>query len=372
MNIIQQGLQLPHGDDRYLRRELTFQFVKLSTAVRDFTIEFSVSRYRPDDVRQVRNLIQAVIRSVLSIRPNTKLFGDSFEGEHANEEDEDLVPGPVRITGTNAAPLVRDHLQGPTRSLIDAMSHAITSADHVILYIGGQRKIAPALVPALECLRKAKRDFDDADEVLLDSPDLPSTYAKQPDVVNMLLFIHPVRQTADKVEAFVQKIVEMQHANRGWRVLAPSYPWWKATMRTNFQVRHDRGGLTAGFYFQSKKQLERIVSELQSTTYAPPVRPNNVNQRPQDMTVIGKYEHEKEMASRKNPDRSREQKFRYTTWKMLHRLQGFESRFALKVTIVTTLLSVPAWLDQSRHWWSVNESWWLVVIIWSQMHPRVG
>lgn len=53
-------------------------------------------------------------------------------------------------------------------------------------------------------------------------------------------------------------------------------------------------------------------------------------------------------------------------------MQGFESRFAFKVVLVTTLLSVPAWLEQSRGWWNTYESWWTVVTVWLMTHPRVS
>lgn len=63
---------------------------------------------------------------------------------------------------------------------------------------------------------------------------------------------------------------------------------------------------------------------------------------------------------------------RYRLWLFLRGLQGFEMRFALKVIIVTTLLSVPAWLEQSREWYSRYECWWAVIFVWLMMHPRVS
>jgi len=86
--------------------------------------------------------------------------------------------------------------------------------------------------------------------------------------------------------------------------------------------------------------------------------------------TIGKYEEEEDVAMGHKSHVSKFQKFRYRLWAMLHRLQGFEMRFAFKVGIVTSLLSVPAWLSQSRGWWNENESWWVVVFVWIMMHPR--
>ena len=354
-----------------MRSELAWQFVLLSQAVRDFTIEFAVSKFRPDDARTLRNLVQSVIRSVLSIRSNTKLF-DVEEPAKAEQDGLEYELHPSSDVGKRSGHHVRMVLREPTRELIDAMTHSVNAADQVIMEIGGQGRQSSSLSPALERLRNAKQDFDAADEELLNHPDLPANYAKQADVVDMLLFIHPVRQTADKIEAFIAHVFQMQKANNGWRPLLPSYPWRKAIMRTNAQVRHDRGGLTAGFYFQSKRRLEQIMADLQSTTFAPSAKPDEIKPEDEDLSVLGRYEQEKELASNKSSTAPKKMKFRYQIWNVLHRLQGFESRFALKVTLVTTLLSVPAWLEQSRGWWSVHQSWWAVVIVWSQMHPRVG
>jgi hypothetical protein len=61
---------------------------------------------------------------------------------------------------------------------------------------------------------------------------------------------------------------------------------------------------------------------------------------------------------------------RHSIWKTLHRLQGYETKFALKTVIATVLLSIPAFLDESRGWWNLYESWWAVVMAWLMMHPR--
>lgn len=70
-----------------------------------------------------------------------------------------------------------------------------------------------------------------------------------------------------------------------------------------------------------------------------------------------------------NPE-SKHSKFGYQIWRILHRLQGFESKYALKVCMLTALLAIPAWLEKSRSWWNLEESWWAVVMAWVMVHPR--
>jgi hypothetical protein len=174
--------------------------------------------------------------------------------------------------------------------------------------------------------------------------------------------VHPIRQAARTVEALLVKVMEMQQKHRGWRLYLPSYPWKKAMQRTNAQVRHDRGGLTAGFYFQSQSQLARTMKGM-ANVYKPLPRQcayghekeEEEEEQPVRRTdTIGKYEEEREAAAK-------QRRFRYRLWQVLHRLQGYETRFALKVAITTSLLSIPAWLDQSRGWWNESESWWAIV-----------
>jgi hypothetical protein len=98
---------------------------------------------------------------------------------------------------------------------------------------------------------------------------------------------------------------------------------------------------------------------------------NDPKQEVHRTDTIGKYEEEEDVAMDHKSHVSRFQKFRYRLWAILHRLQGFEMRFSFKVAIVTSLLSVPAWLSQSRGWWNENESWWAVVFVWIMMHPRL-
>ena len=279
--------------------------MKISLSVRDFTIDFVISRFSPDDVRAVRNLIQAVDRSILAIRPDTELFDDHHsESESDSRMTSNVAPLTPFQTDRNTTRLICSCLKEPTRHVIDAMTESVKCADTVILQIGGQ---APSQLPSnlavsLENLRTAMAAFDSADAALMANPDLPSLYHKSPDVAELFLFIHPVRQTADKIEQLSAKILEMQATNKSWKIRPPSYPLHKAIMRANAQVRHDRGGLTAGFYFRSKRQLDRTMADLQSTAYVPAGRDQAIGQDLNLNSALGEYQLEQQFASGKSPD----------------------------------------------------------------------
>lgn len=367
LEAVKLGLYLPREESQLMKRKLASQFINVSQAVRDFTIDFTVSRFSPDDMREARNMIQSVIRAILSIRPDTQLF------HIPNEAENQLLSGTINdwpqqgchSKNKHAMKYICSTLRGPVRELIDAMLESVRQADQMIMEIGRLNSSIESLKlsRAVSRLRAAMDAFDAADSMIVADPNLPSTYVKSTDVMELFLFVHPVRQTADKVHAFAWKVLQMQENSTGWHLRIPSHPFTKAIMRVNAQVRHDRGGLTAAFYFRGKRQLDRTMADLQSVAYVPAARQDPVSH---DQPVDGEYQQEKEAVSGKRAT------FRYRLWEVLHRLQGFESRFAFKVCLVTTLISIPAWLPQSRDWWNNNESWWAVVAVWAMMHPRVG
>ncbi|KAL8665444.1 MAG: hypothetical protein Q9168_007696 [Polycauliona sp. 1 TL-2023] len=381
---ISLGLVFPRQHNLISKHDLAWHFVRLSTAVRDFSIEVSISRFDPGDVRLVRNHIQSVIRAVLAIDPDTNLFSidsRSMQEVHlgidtnlrkygANDKEQSLTVS--EILG-----IIAFQLRSPTKALVQAMIACTTSCDDTLISLGGQRRsLHPSHAPvdlsvSLRALSTAITTFDAADLALMSNPQLSSAASTYPEVVDIFLFVHPVRQAADKVLILSEKTLDMQQHRRNWTLQLPSYPLHKQLNRTNAQVRHDRGGLTAGFYFRTKAELERTMGDLQSRPFVPSGRQadgptaGNARASSSDMQT-------KATESSKSPAMSAPKTFRYKFWELLHGMQGFEIRFVLKVVLVTTLLSVPAWLEESRKWWNDFEIWWTVVTIWVMTHPRVS
>jgi Putative ER transporter, 6TM, N-terminal len=397
--VMQEGLVVPQPDNNTQHRMLAWTFVNLSQAYRDLVLDISLTRFQPSDVMSLRNLMQAVVRSLLSLSTETHLF-DEMETKKAgrematerspNPEDEtviDIDKSPQRptISRSNteerAVKLVADKLADPTSDLLSCMRNSLERCDAVLMDMSGYRKyLGPSestssdIVGALTKIRKVTIKYDEEEDSLMNNPALPPTYSNHPQVVELFLFVHPIRQAATSVEALLVKVMQMQQRHRGWRIYLPSYPFGKALQRTNAQVRHDRGGVTAGHFFRSQSQLAKTMRGM-ANVYKPLPRHHDPKEKEEDpqpgitrAETLGKYEEEEDVAMDRNSPKQK--RFRYKLWSVLHRLQGFETRFALKIVIVTSLLSVPAWLDQSRGWWNENESWWGVVLVWVMSHPR--
>ncbi|KAH8808461.1 hypothetical protein F5884DRAFT_732843 [Xylogone sp. PMI_703] len=412
--VMQDSLILPQSNPSAMHRRLAQTFVDISQAYRDLVLDISITRFHPKDVLALRNLMQGVVRSLLSLKMETELFdsletngapdgssGDSSpavsglnlgrahpEDEVVIDVDNPTLQTPLSRTDTEerAVKLVSNKLAKPTLELLSDIRSSLSRCDAVLMNMSGYRKylgppstVSDDILGSLVKLRRAMVRYDKEEGELLDDPALPSSYSDHAEVVELFLFVRPIRQAATTVEALIVKVMEMQQRRSGWRLYLPSYPIQKALLRTNAQVRHDRGGLTAGFYFRSQQRLAEIMKDVASVYR--PLRPRpSVEHKDSDsnsngtgletVETIGAYEEEKNMNTHPNAPPTR--KLRYRIWLVLHRLQGFETRFALKVAFATTLLSVPAWLNQSRKWWNQNDSWWAVIFVWLMMHPRVG
>ena len=406
---LHEALQLPRKDEKDCEKRLASAFVSLSDAVRDFTIDFTITRFYPGDVRLLRNLGQAAIRSTMALE-STQTFSHIQEIAESANDDGYKDPGDFATDDAgldlqnthDVMIMVAKSLAAPVNNLVSTSSRAIACADHTILTISGYRSyIKPAgsaampasalakstlsaqnpieydLSAATSGLAAALNSFDNADTALLKAKKLPSDYAENPELVDLLVFIHSVRQVATSVQNFAMKVLEMEKKDVGIHLNLPSYPFAKALNRTNAQVRHDRGGLTVGFYFRTKKQLERTLQDLQSRVYVPlpeqHFNDHTIQTRDFEIETDDIYKDEKVYLESRNVSRKAQNTSkRYKIWWILHQLQGFETRFALKVTLVTTLLSIPAWLPETKSWWNMNESWIAIVVVWVMMHPRVG
>jgi hypothetical protein len=138
-------------------------------------------------------------------------------------------------------------------------------------YLGPPPDISRDLTGTLVKLRRRMIAFSVSQETVLESKRLPPTYAEYAEVVKLFAFCRPIQQAATAIEALLVRVNEMQQRRPKYpKFNLPSYSFWKSIHRTNAQVRHDRGGLTAGIvliiqaYSLSSADCYRIVfPELQ-------------------------------------------------------------------------------------------------------------
>jgi hypothetical protein len=316
----------------------------------------------------------------MAIKPETRLFAHEYQSSVKSDGRQSEGHGEVAIqiehhestasmsiasVYENPMGIVCNIMAGPARALVNALADMLRCCDNELMRIIGLPDLFDHgevfdVQNSLRELKSAMTQFDEADMSLIRRPELPSSYSSHPDLVALFLFINPLRQAAGAVYSLGSKVLEISQdpKNRRKRLFLPSYSLKKAIYRTNPQVRHDRGGVSAGYYFRIKGEIDDIMGKIHARAYIPDAL------APKDGTNVGE--------STGIGGAADEDTLRYGVWKALHRLQQFESRFAVKVILVIITLSSPAWAESSRSWWSSHESWWAVVAAWLMMHPRVG
>ncbi|KAI1387905.1 uncharacterized protein F4822DRAFT_407923 [Hypoxylon trugodes] len=385
--VMLDGIGLTRLESIRTRRRLTQTFVSMSQAYRDLVIDFSITLFDPKDVLALRNLIQGVIRALLSLNSETRILDQSDDAPWDRSSrgrsvlDEFIVdmdeksPGPENEEQRRLVKFVASNLAEPTEKLLLSMETALNSCDAVLMemcghrqYLGPPKNVSNDVPGSLVKLRRRIIAFSECQDSVLASESLPPTYAESPEVVKLFAYCRPVHQAATAIEALLVKVNEMQQ-RKPMRPMfhPPSYPFWKAMHRTNAQVRHDRGGVTAGSYFKSFSDIAAIIQKIKSRDFQPLPREDENTNKDHDTSYATMTADELEDNRNTKNDHTRRK-----IWGFLHRLQGFETRFGLKTAAITSILSIPAWLSNDHGWWDGYEVWWGVVMAWLIMGPRTG
>ncbi|KAL4729283.1 Zinc finger protein containing five transmembrane domains [Fusarium chlamydosporum] len=358
---MQESLVIPRPRDVRAKRRLAKAFMDMSHAYRDMRIDLTITRFHPLDVRELRNAVQGVVRALLSMNTDTDLFEEWDNPVEITVAD---ISG-GESTYEDSGRKVAQTLSGPTREVIACMTEAIDRCHAALMDLTGWRKqigppkdVSSDIVSIQLRMKDALEAFDAAETRLLTSKDRPDTYAEHGQAVELFVFARHARETAATIVHLMAHVHHMQTHSSHTRFNLPTYPPAKALYRTNAQVRHDRGGVTAGMYMATFKEIAHLISLTNMSEGHQP----HLNLH----SFTGKRDYDSAF------DVAGEKKFRYRTWLVLRRLQGIESKYALKVALLTLVLALPGWLGTETGWWNAYEAWWATCLGWITMHPRVG
>ncbi|RYO74251.1 hypothetical protein DL762_010509 [Monosporascus cannonballus] len=165
--VMLDGLDVNGPDIVRTRRRLAHMFVNLSQAYRDLVIDFSITRFRPQDVRVLRNRTQGVVRTLLSLKSGTGVF------EVAEASDMNVTLG----RGTVSDDFVAD---------IDERSRTKEVAGEwevMRQYLGPPAEVPADVSGSLLNLRKRIIAFSSCQNNVLANDKLPPTHADFPEML---------------------------------------------------------------------------------------------------------------------------------------------------------------------------------------------
>ncbi|PHH58432.1 hypothetical protein CDD82_3038 [Ophiocordyceps australis] len=232
--------------DDGLRQRLMQVFVDVSQACRDMTIDVSITRLKPNHVRQLRNLMQTVIRSLLSLKAETHLLvGADAQGAPATAVD--AAPPMEASKDAAAAGHGEDStrwiqkLREPTCRLLECTAEGLLVCHAALMDLTGHGKtlgppshlsanVALALLP----LQQAQAALGAVESALM-AKTMPDAVKRDSDVVGLFVFARHVHDAAAAVETLMVKVQDMQRECKWPRLHFPCYPLRKALYRTNAQ-----------------------------------------------------------------------------------------------------------------------------------------
>ncbi|KAI1175218.1 hypothetical protein F4777DRAFT_340427 [Nemania sp. FL0916] len=384
--VMVDGIPPIHASVR-TRRRLAQAFVAMSQVYRDLALDLSITVISPKDTLTLRKTVQSVIRALLSLSSDSNLFESArddlpSQNDSPRQDSNEFVVRMGKSQGvsshandTDIIEFVTRGLATPTQDLLRSMKSALESCDAALMDMCGHRRyLGPPSTTssdtrdALTSLRGHITAFNTKQDQLLGSDKLAHAYSKCPSILEIFASCRSIHQAAACIEILVAQLVELQKKQPKYpHFHLPRYPLRKAIYRTNAQVRHDRGGVTAGMYFRSLEDIGTLIKKIRSRDFRP------VSQK--EALVDDDYDDSIDTIpadNLSNNPKSRRALFRHRAWALLHRLQGFETRFGLKTALVTSLLAIPAYLTNSQAWWDRYEGWWGVVMGWLIMGPRTG
>ncbi|ODQ64853.1 hypothetical protein NADFUDRAFT_4077, partial [Nadsonia fulvescens var. elongata DSM 6958] len=341
--------------------------INMTEFFRSFCNEITISTFKANEVKLIRNYIQVAISRIRAIPVPTVLF----KPLPTESDDGTVKPGSESLyvgkhSSISPITIVKRFFETPTRDVLYAMVHLLESCDSFIAYSCHGKQIVMDKSKNENCEINHKSMFLNSDE---NTQSLLSTQ----EVLDIFLFIYYTKQTTKSFIKLSRQLVILSQHRRRWNTNLPYYPIMRALRRSTRQIIHDRGGETASYYYRTKREVDETfvrVYNLNTSKYAP--KNGHSNSKGAGKFYVNSAIDHMDFSEKVYQTDS----LRYRTWKALHRLQGYESRFSIKASIITLMLCLPAWIsnkgDVKTYWYDEYESWWAAIFALLILHPRVG
>lgn len=343
---------------------LNAQSIALSDIHRNMCNEIMLTTFSKDNVRIVRNLIQTVIGHIRIVDLPCELFSVNVaEASAVARSEEDYFNQHPVINPPDMAPKIFELFQEGARDLVLSIMDSLCLAGDFIKNIRHPPDGISIKFQTVMADLQLRMNHLDAQytKLIVEQQELQISRRA---AINAL-FVQRLSHCGHAVFNLLRHLHGMSLETPHWRLSLPRYPWKRALTWSNTQSLHDRGGKTAGHYFRVKAEVEEIFHRTFNMNTSRHVNREGLGSNRQQMCVNA-VDHSDFDA--KHGDIA---SVRYKLWRILHRLQRFESKFAVKTTIAVTLLSLPGWLND-HEWFQHYDAFWAPILVLISLHPRAG
>lgn len=329
---------------RGIRRDLDSGSLKFSASFREMSNEISLSTFSTKEALAIRNAIQLAISRLRTIPSPGSLYMKTTVSEGLVNELRKTFAQPSQI-------LIQNILLG--------LDNCLEYVEYMRL---GQKPTGVSYSEKLkECGDKITESMQEIVNAYSNIPVRGSAKTDSSDMMDIMLYMHYLYETSKYIFKVVEEFLKLSKQQRTWKLSLPIYPLSSALYFTTAQIMHDRGGESAAYFYFAKRKVEESFRHLHEVK----LQPKTSSQTKQKRLAADKL-------TDNNGKLSDAQGVRYSVWLTMHRLQDYEARFAIKSSITTAILSIPAWIPDSNGWYQQYDVWLSVLIAYLSLHPRVG
>lgn len=355
----------------------------MSIVFREMLNEITISTVNNKQAIQLRNAIQMFIGRIRVVPCPTYLYGPLLsEDEYGTLTGSDDAHYRSRVAGSSIRRshiFIRDTFQEPTSSILQVVLKSLDNLDKFLKYLkyplprykNSNNLHYSELMTSQADLRNCQYALDMLSESLLQkaSNEGVNVEWRATPVVNVLVYVHYLYDMSRSLGHVIDELVDAAGTKRKWHIAFPNYPFSRALKTNTRQTTHDRGGQSAFYFYHTKADIEQVFEQLHEISVAH--RRASVLASEEELTPADARKKRREN-ERNNAASDEQHKLRYRLWRLVHRLQGYESRYAIRTSIIVTSLCIPGWIHHSRDWFNNYNLWTAPFIAVVIMHPRVG
>lgn len=354
---------------------------EVSMTFREMLNEITISTVSNSQAIQLRNALQMFIGRIRVVPCPTYLYGPLLsDEEYSTLTGSDDAHYRTLATGTTIRKshvFIRDTFQEPTSAIIQSVLQSIDTIAEVLQYLkyplsqsSNATKYYSDLAAAQDNLKNCQYALDMLSDSLLlraEQQGVNVEWRATP-VVNVLVYVHYLYDMSRSLGHVMEELGSVAGSRRSWKISFLNYPFLRALKINTRQTTHDRGGQSAFYFYHTKSDIEKVFEQLHEiNSYRRETKQHKKH------SSEGSVRHEVSNSSTPHAgELDNRNKLRYKLWKIAHRLQGYESRFAVRTSITVTTLCIPGWIRSSSGWYNNYNLWIAPFIAVLMMHPRVG
>ncbi|EDO16217.1 hypothetical protein Kpol_1014p37 [Vanderwaltozyma polyspora DSM 70294] len=377
--------------------------VGLSEGYREFSNQFSISKFDSKNLSELRNLVTKVISPLRVLPIDNKLFdGENIENLYNNLKSADMKNSALNksqiatnlasptfsLSGAVTPSQSRDFIREPSITINEQVNLQILRnhfTSDAFMLLTEMILVLEDIIETLNIYQKRRLSSKDLDEIhnSLETAKkklkrkiyrLDITYREftmtsyftkemlmETHSVSIFLFLRGIRNASKHLLQVIDCCNKVGNDIR-WRIVPMHYPLYRSLHRVPKQCSIDEGAGNVLNYFETKRDVDEIFEKLYNTYTSRHKYSKKMGDGvPYSVRAIDHEDFNLHTTTNK---------WRLTLWHFSTLLVGDEMKWSIKKVFVMVFLCLPAWLPESHGWYQQYQCWWCPMSFYLLSHRK--